>query len=198
MLREVHEAQREDGSALRGAVVAGRAADRPGDEKVISSFLFLFNLPPPCNQTRLSLGAPCGEKREEERRAEMEDSKKKDRRKPLFFELSQSSFLLPFLFWFYNKRGGASITSPPTIPLLGHLRHRREKRLHGPGGPRQVPLLVGLEVGKRWRLVFVLVEFALHGLDHSRVGFDGSVAEGVAAMSRDDLVALVGGEVPVC
>jgi len=139
VLREVHEAQREDGSALRGAVVAGRAADRPGDEKVISSFLFLFNLPPPCNQTRLSLGAPCGEKREEERRAEMEDSKKKDRRKPLFFELSQSSFLLLFLFWYYNKRGGASITSPPTSLYSGTSVIAVKNASTGPGGLGRFP-----------------------------------------------------------
>lgn len=55
VLRKVHEAQREDRAAIRRAFVAGGAADRSRDEKVIfflSLFLTWFfspSLPPPCN-----------------------------------------------------------------------------------------------------------------------------------------------------
>lgn len=41
VLREVHEAQREDRAAVRRAVVSGRAADRRGDEEVIFYLIFL-------------------------------------------------------------------------------------------------------------------------------------------------------------
>ena len=87
VLRKVHEAQREDGREVRGAVVAGGAADSAGDEKVIGFFLlflcrlsslpgpFFLSLPFFCNQTSVP-PVPCGERqRETERQWQGENRK---------------------------------------------------------------------------------------------------------------------------